>query len=126
MRPVIDFACVIYHPLLTKEQFKSLENLQRRIMKIIDPAGPTQDLEPLHERRKRLADSFAMKLEKNPRFSKAWLVEKPRNNYGTRNEERYLVHRPKTERMARNPLDYFRRRLNYLNNRTLINDPPPN
>ena len=59
-------------------------------------------------------EKFTLKLEKSPRFANKWLPLKEKNRYGTRNEEFYRIVKPRTERAIRNPVDYYRRKLNKL------------
>ena len=43
LRPVIDFASIAYHTLLTKEQSETLEHLQKKVLKIIYGYNVTYD-----------------------------------------------------------------------------------
>jgi hypothetical protein len=64
VRPVAEYACVVWHTSLTKGQTKQLENIQRRAIKIIfgnDSAAASNALSsllPLSERRELLTKQF--------------------------------------------------------------------
>ena len=67
IRPVLEYACAVWHPALTKEQTQSLENIQRRALQIIfgnsscDFLIDTFQLSPsLHvcDRRRELCESL--------------------------------------------------------------------
>ena len=60
IRPILEYACPAWHTSLTKEQWKSLENVQRRALQIIISNIPYEqacrlfDLPTLAERRSSL------------------------------------------------------------------------
>ena len=74
IRPVADYACVVYHSSLTDAQDEELDRLQNHALKCIygqfsgrklrEMAGITT----LRERRETLCDKFAGKLLGNPLF----------------------------------------------------------
>jgi len=39
-RPVLEYACAVWHPALTKEQTQSLENVERRALKLFFGSSP--------------------------------------------------------------------------------------
>ena len=83
VRPVFDYTAVVYHSLLTKEQGKRLERLQKRILNIIDP-GPKiyadklteYGITTLEERRAELVGRFVQKILVNENFSSKWFPKK--------------------------------------------------
>ena len=119
--PVIDFACPTYHPLLTRTQSEQIEALQKRASKIIFGYNASYKevissgrLQLLEERRKTLCINFAKKASADERFATKWFPQKPVSVHNTRNPETYLVSRPRTERMKKNPVTYMRTELNRL------------
>ena len=112
--PILDYACVTYHSMLTAAQNDLLERLQRRAVKIIHGkyASYSATLEkmglvPLKERRQKLVEKFA---EKN-RNKRGWF--QPENSVrpqrlGERVQEKFA----RTERLRNSPLYYMRRLLN--------------
>ena len=114
IRPVLDFACVVYHSLLNKAQTEELEKMQRVVMKIIDFENyKVIEIEPLRTRRISLLDKFALKAEQNQNF-KRWFPRKDQPKYGLRVFKPFEEYKPKTERMSKKTLYHMRKRLSYL------------
>ena len=83
-------------------------------MKIIDFENyKTIEIEPLRTRRVSLLDKFALKAEASQKFAR-WFPRKEQPKCGLRVVKPFEELRPKTERMAKNPLYHMRKRLNYL------------
>ena len=121
IRSVADFASPTYHSLLTRTQSNLLESLQRRALKIIyghetsyKDCLAIAGIQTLQERREGLVKKFAVKTSKNHRFSDGWFPEKPITQHNTRQSQKYLELRPRTERMKRNPIYHMRRVLNSI------------
>ena len=117
--PVLDFAAIVYHYLLTAEQSKELERLQATALKIIwgFKHSYAQLLEmsgtdPLHERRLKLIDKFLVKTVQNDRFRNEWFKTKTFCHHNLRRERFYEEKYAKTERLYSSPLYSMRRRLN--------------
>ena len=77
--PVLDFAAIVYHYLLTAEPSKELERLQATALKIIwgfkhsyPQLLEMSRTDPLHERRLKLIDKFLVKTVQNDRFRNEW------------------------------------------------------
>ena len=121
LRPVLDFAVPTYHSLLTVTQSNSLETLQKKAFKIIYGSDlsyaeelAVANMQPLSERRQKLVENFAVRTQKNPRYSDGWFPKKTNKHYSTRSNRPYLEVQTRTERMKRNPITYMRRVLNDL------------
>ena len=121
LRPVLDFACPSYHPLLTQNQKHSLESLQKKALKIVYGPGisyqeaiAVANISTLEDRRETLTKQFALATSKNPRYSDGWFPKKPTRTHNTRNIRPYVEVIPKTERMKKNPITYMRKILNDL------------
>ena len=75
IRPCFDYACVVYHSMLSKNLSEALEKQQGRIMKIIygfdvfyATALTRYGLDRLDVRRCTLREHFVTKLGNNPQF----------------------------------------------------------
>ena len=119
IRPIFDFAAIMYHSLLSGDQTFALERLQKRAFKIIDNNYGTYDsslkkigLTTLADRRLSLIDGFLRKATSSERFSEKWFPKKPVHGYETRHEQIYREFKYNTERARNGPLSFFRRRLN--------------
>ena len=122
LRPVLDFAAPTYHPLLTVTQTAALEALQRKAYKIIYGSDVSylealacSNTDTLQDRRQKLTENFAIKTQKNPRYTDGWFPKKPPQHYLTRKTRPFLEIQPRTERMKRNPITYMR---NFLNDQS--------
>ena len=119
IRPVVEYAAVVYHSSLTDEQDEALENLQNNALRMIFGLGisarkmrEAAGIPTLRSRREDLCDKFAIKCSKLPQFE-AWF--RPKNTRGSsrlKGKEVYLETRARCERLKNSPLHYFRRRLN--------------
>ena len=118
---VLDYACVVYGPMLTQEQEHALEMLQSTALKIIygikrsyEELIELSGLERLVERRERLTDKFIKKASENPRMSDEWFPLRPGTKHDIRNEKKYAELFARTDRLYKSPIYSYRRRLNYL------------
>ena len=68
----------------------------------------------LETRRKRLCLYFAKKTATDKRFASSWFPLRKKSCHNTRNPEKYLVSKSRTERMKKNPVSYMRSELNKL------------
>ena len=119
LRPVLDFACPTYHPLLSVTQTNQLEALQKRASKIIFGFNSSYDkliqdgkMTRLAERREKLCLDFARKAVNNPRFSETWFPSRKVQDYNLRRPLIYEEFSARTERMFKNPVCYMRKMLN--------------
>ena len=123
LRPVLDFASVVYHPMLTKEQSDNLENLQKRAFKIIfdyrvnySDILAIKNVPTLTERREKMFSDFAIKTSLNTRFSGTWFPKKTPSTHSTRNPLIYEETRARTERLSNSPIFQMRKLLNRMKN----------
>jgi len=69
IRPTIEYACEVWHPHLTAEQSRSLEQIQKRALYIVYPekdynqALEEAHLTPLSTRRDNLCRKFFVKMQ---------------------------------------------------------------
>ena len=120
--PVLDYCCVVYHPLLTDEQDQQVERLQAQALKNIygfkmkyadmrDKAGVTTH----RARRVMLCDKFAKKAAGDPRYGYRWFPVREGRTCGRRQADFYKEFTARTNRLFNSPLFYYRRRLNGKN-----------
>ena len=117
--PVLDYAAVVYHSQLTREQAATLEDLQTSALKIIYGFGHSKralaemsGVETLWERRERLVDKFLTKSAQNSRFADDWFPQKTFHHMDLRKELIYHEKYARTERLYKSPKYFLRRRLN--------------
>ena len=108
LRPVLDFAAPAYHSLLSANQTKRLESLQKRALKIVfgvdtsyAEALALSNITSLENRRLDLTRKFAVTTQLNPRFSDGWFPQKPNKHYLTRSNRPFLEDKVRTERMKK-------------------------
>ena len=121
LRPVIEFACVTYGPMLTREMSEEIEKLQLRVMKIIYGVTVSYgtvlretELETLEARRWERIRKFAIKAQKNEKYSAKWFPKARDHQYNTRRPKTFLEETSKTQRLYRSPIFTMRRILNEM------------
>ena len=58
--------------------------------------------------------NFAKKASESDRFGSAWFPRKICSNYDTRNPEKFVEKKVRTERMRKNPLNFMAHELNKI------------
>ena len=121
IRPVADYAAVVYHSSLTDEQDERLERLQNQALKCIyGPFNSARKLrreagiQSLRLRRITLCDKFVKKALTNPRFQHWFPLKSGRMSNRLRKQAAapYLEEKARCDRLYNSPLFFFRRRLN--------------
>ena len=117
--PVLDYASVVYHFLLTAEQTRELERLQGVALKTIwgfkhsyNQLLEMSHSESLYDRRLKMVDSFLAKSVKSERFREHWFPTKTFCHINLRRERFYEEKHARTERLYSSPIYSMRRRLN--------------
>ena len=112
VRPVLEYACAVWHPGLTTHQSDTLEMIQKRAMKIIHPDMPytialTQiSMDTLKDRRHDLCRTFYVNgCKPQPRLNK-YLVNRPAPAYKFRNRHQFEIPLPRNERMKKDFITY--------------------
>ena len=120
VRPCFDYACVVYHSMLSKRLSELLERQQRRILKIIygydlsyEKALERAGIERLDARRSLLRERFVVKLARNDRFSD-WFPVNETPVHALRHVAKFVEKPFRTERLRGAPLYSFRRIMNFL------------
>ena len=120
IRSCIEYASVVYGPMLTKSQANELERMQRRALKIIyghktsyADALSKAGLKPLEERRIATLEKFTRKAAANPRLE-GWFPKHHVPQYGLRTIPTYEEEHATTDRLYRSPIFTMRRLLNEL------------
>ena len=121
IRPSVEYASIIYHPLIPEYLSNKLEQVQKQAVKIIlghnvDYAELVKngELETLKDRRIEASLRFATKAANSPRFGPIWFKEAQFNDREVRSTTRLKYVEPfcRTERSRNNPLNYMTRLLN--------------
>jgi len=114
IRPMLEYACAVWHSSLTIEQSKRIENIQRRAVTIIDGHCDylnyceTNNLSTLHDRRELLTKSFFNNMF-NVDNSLHYLLPFPRISETILKLRHYLQYEPclaKTNRFKNSFLPY--------------------
>lgn len=120
IRPVVEYAAVIYHTLIPKYQSLQLENVQKQAMKIVYGWNvPYSELvedgriETLESRREKAVLKFALKAESG-KFGSKWFRKRSDINTDVRSTSRrkYFERQCRTERFRNNPINNMTRVLN--------------
>ena len=117
IRPVLEYACPVWHSSLTQSQNNSIENIQKRALRIIlssrycsyENALSTTNLQTLSSRREQLCLSFARKTFKTDTGEWFTPVVQTRN---LRNHRVCVEPKSKTNRYKNSPIPFFASLLN--------------
>ena len=130
VRPVIEFCSIVYHSLLTKQQETEIERLQRKVVRLcfgyncdVDQVGRREGIETLKERRECSIDRFIVKNYMNERFTNKWFPRKQHVRLDIRKQKKFEETKANTERFYNSPLNYMRRRINFLHDNDLLEQP---
>jgi len=86
VRPVLEYACPVWHSSLSKQQIKSLENVQRRAVQIIagntsyTEASSTLGIQSLADRRSELCRTLFTQIVNNESHSLHYLLPVKRDS----------------------------------------------
>ena len=118
IRAQIEYAAVVYGPLLTAVQSAAVERLQAMALRTIWGWGKSyrecleiSGLEWLSVRRHRALCAFARKTSANPRYQ-YWFPPNDQHDHDLRRTERYKIRFAKHERLKNTPIYAMRRILN--------------
>ena len=118
IRPIFDYASVIYGPMLTAAQRTDLERMQAIALKTILGWNHSyrsclniSGLETLSDRRRAAEVNFAERTVANKRF-KYWFPDNSDVPYNLRRRERYHTEFARSERLQNAPIYNLRRILN--------------
>ena len=121
VRPVIEFCCVVYHPLLTKGQSEDIERLQKQVIKLAfgwdlsyTDMCSIYSIPTLEERRKDYIDRFILKTIDSERFSSSWFPLRENIDQDVRDRRPFCETRARTARYFNSPLSFMKRRANEL------------
>ena len=120
LRPVLDYASPVYHPMLNLKLDSEIEALQRNTLKTIfghelsyKQALELSGLQTLNQRRDEFFDKFVKNLSENKDFEH-WLPREEFTGYNLRRELIYTEKFAKTDRLYKSPIYTARRRLNEI------------
>ena len=116
LRPVLEYACPVYHLSLTDEQDERLEWLQDHALKCIYGSNLSArrlrgkaGVQTLRERRGDIVKKIALKCANDPAFDKWFPKKMAVRNTRNKNSEIYLEEKARCERLKNSPIFYFRR-----------------
>ena len=113
IRPAVEYASVVYNSLIPDYLSDQLESVQKHAMQIIygwnlnyGKLLEEGKVESLKERRTEAVKKFALKSEKNERFSKKWFKERETLERETRpgSRNKYEERKCNTERAKKKPI----------------------
>ena len=115
IKPVAEYACVVFHPGLTDEQDEHIEQLQNQALRcIFDPFLSARKLRAeagilsLRERRIQICERFAAKSLANPRFSHWFPLKKSRTSLrGAKKGEKFQEFKARCDHLKNSPLFYL-------------------
>ena len=118
IRPLLEYACPVWHSALTQSQTNQIERVQKRSLRIIlsynylsySQALEITGLQSLHERRQYLCLEFARKVFKSSTPNQWFLPANPTRCL--RNNRLCLEPKSKTDRYRNSPIPYLTRLLN--------------
>ena len=118
IRPVLEYACPVWHPALTAAQRTALERVQKRVCRIIlggyynsySATLTTFGLPSLEKRRDQLTLSFGEKLKENDHLH--ILPQRAPSRYRTRHSARLPPVRCRTERYKKSTIPHVVRLFN--------------
>ena len=114
IRPVLEYCAPVFHSSLTKSQIKKIEQIQKRVFRLIlgklyvsyENACHVLKLPTLESRRRTLCHVFAKSLSKHP-ICHEWLPPKRTISRALRQTLTYEQFSCKTKRYQLSPLPYF-------------------
>ena len=116
VRPVLEYACQVWHPGLTVAECKSIERVQKRACRIIlgqnytcySSALTELSLTSLSQRRHDLCSSYARSLYRSPTY-RDWFppCRKEITGRNTRSANKLQVPRANTSRLRKSPIYYM-------------------
>jgi hypothetical protein len=111
-RPILEYACEVWHGGLTKKQSETLEHVQKRALRTILPdvtyeeALITFSAITLHERREQRCRKLFHNIC-DPKHKLNYLLPPIRNNCkGLRRSAKYVLPRTRTVRLKNSPINY--------------------
>lgn len=122
IRPIIEYACNIYGPMLSACLKLRIEGCQKRVLRMIygyendySTLLERAEIITLEDRRKNMFRKFCIRMSKSARFSAKWLPKiDPDSATNLRNSKVYIEFNSRTDRLYRSPIFTMRRELNTI------------
>ena len=125
VRPILETNCVIFHPMLTRQQSNEIELMQKRAVKLCygfhrhyGEILATENIRTLEQRRDLALSRFALKTMNDERFGPMWYKRRNELNTDLRQRRPYVENRATTNRYRNSPLLSLQRRANDLSTTT--------
>ena len=120
VRPVLEANSVVFHSMLTRNQCKELERLQKHAVKLCfgfnhhyEEILQEHNLSTLEQRRVKALQKFTTAAMANPRYA-GWFIRRPSVDQDLRNRRPFVQKRAKTERYKSSPLLHIQKIANDL------------
>ncbi len=103
IRPILEYACQVWHFNIQNYLCEDIERVQKRVLKIIVPslsyceALTITNLTTLRERRRKLREQFLQKNKNGDRLIEL-LPDLKTSNYNLRSQDKYNTYECKTDR----------------------------
>lgn len=122
IRPILEYACAVWHPAITKHQSQQIERVQKRTVKIILGNAYVDYKTALHElkitslahRRDELVLKFGRQVLNSDRHRHIF-PEQRSTNYNLRQANKFPISRCKTDRYLKSTIPFI---INQFNNST--------
>ena len=119
IRPILEYACAVWHPAITKYQCHQLERIQKRTLKIIlgndyvsyESALRDLNLTSLSDRRDMLVLKFGQQILNSERHRHLLPEQRP-VDYNLRRRNRFSQPRCKTDRFQKSTIPFIITQLN--------------
>ena len=120
MRPVVEYATLVWHSNLTEQQSEILESIQKRFCRIIlgrryDSYTEAMEITGLHmlfECRSQLCSNFAIDCTQSDRYSEWFPLNGKTHNTKLRQSNTYNQIRYRTDRYGKSSIPFLGRLLN--------------
>ena len=123
IRSLLEFGAVTWHSMLTKENERSIERVQKTAVHVIlgheynnyESSLAQLSLQRLNLRREKLSLTFAKKAAKHPHHSNWFVKNEAQKNVNTRSQKQsYKPIQARTQRLANSPIPYMTDQLNAI------------
>lgn len=112
IRSILEYACPVWHPGLTKGQHKNIERVQKRLIKMIYPSSSyanglsSSGLERLYDRRERLTKDMFVEMKDPHHVLHGLLPARIQSSYDLRNSYAFQIPFAKATRYGRSIVPY--------------------
>ena len=112
IRSILEYACQVWHPGLTKKQSNSIESVQKRLLRLLFPDSPYSEslklsgLQSLYNRREQLANETFQQIKDPNHVLHNLLKTRQPINKSVRNFYPFEIPRGRTNRLNKSFINY--------------------